>query len=373
MKDLLKKLIGCAPTCENGEYTAATALRDYFEQSGIFTELDSWGGNRANLIAVIGHNTPHAPTLVLGAHLDVVPASSENWQTEPFEAVEKDGKIYGCGACDMQGGICAAAQALIEIARSGVKLNGRVIFAATAGEETDSCGVKRLIERYKNNITNCMGVIISEPTGLEILRAHRGIFWLKIQTYGKTAHGSMPHLGINAIEKMNAFLNRLKTYQIPHTPHELLGGCSMSVNRIAGGTATNIVPESCAVELDVRTLPGQSRDDIIAGFQAILDDFMKNDPDFKADISIIRDTDGIETNADDPFVKTICNITGIDKTGATGFTTDAPYFKQLNVPVVIFGPGDGTLCHKPDEYIEIAQMEQAKEYYKKVIKAVLEV
>ena len=371
MRELLKQLISTAPTCDNGEIRTVKILQGFFEQHGMTAELDCWDQTRANLITTIGNNAPDTPTFVFGVHIDVVPASAANWKTNPFEAVEKGGKIYGRGACDMQGGICAAAQALVEIVQSGTALKGRVIFAATAGEETDSCGVKRFIEQYKDKINNPIGILVPEPTGLEILLTHRGILWLKIQTHGKTAHGSMPHLGINAIEKTNALLNQLKDYEIPHTPHNLLGGCSMSINHITGGSATNIVPENCAIELDIRTLPGQSKDGIIESLKAICGELQKSDPNFKADISVIRTVDAMETSENEPFVKAVCSSTGIDETKAAGFTTDGPYFQKLNAPVIIFGPGDGTLCHKPNEYIEIAQMEKAKNYYKKLISDML--
>lgn len=367
MKNLLKQLIAGAATSENGERKTAETLRFFFENIGIRTELDIWDENRANLIATIGNDTPDAPTLIVGVHLDVVPAAAENWHTPPFEAVEKDGKIFGRGACDMQGGICAAAQALADMAQSGTKLKGRIIFAATAGEETDSAGVKRFVEQYKDKIPRPVGILIPEPTGLEILRAHRGILWLNIQTHGKTAHGSMPHLGVNAIEKMNTLLDRLRDYTIPHTPDKLLGGCSMSINRIAGGTAANIVPEYCAIELDIRTLPAQTHAEIIEGFRAVCNELQQNDPDFKADITVIRAVDALRTDANNPFVRKVCESTGITETNAAGFTTDGPHFQKLNAPVLVFGPGDGTLCHKPNEYIELAEMESAKEYYKKII------
>jgi len=371
MRKLLKQLISSAPTCDNGEIQAVKILQKFLKEYGINTELDCWDETHANLTASIGSHASDAGTLVFGGHIDVVPASAANWDTNPFEAVEKEGKVYGRGACDMQGGICAVAQALADIAQSGIKLNGRVIFSATAGEETDSCGVKRFIEQYKDKITRPIGTVVPEPTSLEILRAHRGILWLKIQTHGKTAHGSMPHLGINAIEKANALLNRLKDYKIPHTAHNLLGGCSMSINRIDGGSATNIVPESCVVELDIRTLPGQNREDVIKSIQRICDELHENDSNFKADVSIIRTADALETDANDPFVKAVCTATGITRTGAASFTTDGPYFRKLNAPVIIFGPGDGTLCHKPNEFIEIEQLEKARDYYKRLILALI--
>lgn len=371
MKNLLKQLIAGAATPENGERQSAEILRHYFESIDIPAELDCWDKSRANLVAAIGNEAPDAPTLIFGVHLDVVPAAAENWDTPPFEAVEKDGKIYGRGACDMQGGICAAAAALTDIAASGMELKGRVIFVATAGEETDSCGVDRFVERYKGRITRPLGILIPEPTGLEILRAHRGILWLTIQTHGKTAHGSMPHLGINAIEKANALLNRLKGYTIPHEPHELLGGCSMSINRIEGGSATNIVPEHCVIELDIRTLPSQTHAAVIENLKAICDELHQNDPDFKADISVIRTVDALQTDENNPFVKMVCESAGITETKAAGFTTDGPHFRKLNAPVLIFGPGDSTLCHKPNEYIEIVHLRQTKEHYKKLIRDML--
>lgn len=361
MKDLLKKLIASAPTDENGELQTARILESYFQQYNIPVAIDCWDEKRANLTACVGSTDPAAPTLLLGAHLDVVPASAENWQTDPFDPVEKDGCIYGRGSTDMQGGICAAAAALAEIAQSEMKLNGRILFAATAGEEIDSCGMERFLEN--TTIANPIGTIIAEPTRMEILRAHRGILWLQIETTGKTAHGSMPHLGINAIEKMNALLNRLKDYRIPHTPNPLLGGCSMSLNRITGGSATNVVPESCAIELDIRTLPGQDRNDIISSLRAICEELTQTEPDFKAAVSVIRAVDALETDENSDFIRTVCRATGIAETKAAGFTTDGPFFAKLNAPVVIFGPGEDSMCHKPNEHIEIAQLEIAQKHY----------
>ncbi len=371
MKNLLKQLIATAPTEENGELNTANVLADYFKAHGIDAETDCWDEKRANVVAKVGSDDINAPTLVFGVHLDVVPASADTWETNPFEPVEKDGYMYGRGSVDMQGGICAAAAALVEIANSDVPPNGRVIFAAAAGEETDSCGVRRFVEQYKDKIVNPIGTVIPEPTGMEILRAHRGILWLKIQTAGKTAHGSMPHLGINAIEKMNALLNRLKDFQIPHTPHDLLGGCSMSLNRIIGGSATNIVPESCAIELDIRTLPGQSHEEIINSLKAVCDELHAEDSEFNANISIIRAVGALEAEENDSFIQSVCQATGIIETKAAGFTTDGPYFAKLNAPVIIFGPGDGSQCHKPNEHLELDQLGIAKEYYKSIISAML--
>ncbi|MCI0498537.1 MAG: M20/M25/M40 family metallo-hydrolase, partial [Planctomycetales bacterium] len=214
MKELLKSLIASAPTAQNGEHMAALVLSNYFKQHGLPVRVDCWDTCRANVVVSIGPDNPEIPALVIGAHLDVVPATKEHWTTDPFVPVEKDGKIYGRGAVDMLGGLCAAADAICQLHAEKVPLKGRVILAATAGEETDSCGAKRFVEQMQSALGRVAGILIPEPTGLKIMRAHRGILWLKIETLGKTAHGSMPQLGINAIKKMNALLNRLEQWKL---------------------------------------------------------------------------------------------------------------------------------------------------------------
>ncbi len=369
MKELLAQLIRSAPTLLNGEKKAGEILADFFIEHGIDTELDCWDDTRANVIASIGQDASHPPTLLFAAHLDVVPASKEHWQTDPFCPVEKEGRIIGRGSVDMLGGLCAAAWAMVDLKKQS--FNGRILFAATAGEETDSCGAKRFIKRYRPNLQNPVGVVIAEPTGMTILRAHRGILWLRVQTFGKTAHGSTPEAGINAVLKMNTLINQLQHWAIPHQPHPLLGDCSMSINRITGGSATNIVPDSCIVEIDIRTLPRQNHSDIIKALQGLCEEIQKKDSDFEAEISVIRAVEALETLEEVPFVQAVCRAAKITKTQVAGFTTDGPYFEKLPAPVVIFGPGDGSLCHKPDEFIEICAMEQAREAYRRIANEVL--
>jgi succinyl-diaminopimelate desuccinylase len=215
------------------------------------------------------------------------------------------------------------------------------------------------------------GIIIPEPTNLDVVRAHRGILWLEITAIGKTAHGSMPHLGVNAIEKIMAFISAFKIYQIPHQPHPLLGGCSTSINTITGGQATNVVPDRCSVQIDIRTLPGQSHDAVIQDVQRIFELLGRRDKDFKASLKIVRSVGGLETSTDSPFVKAVCKAVGTDETKAVGFTTDGPWFAKLNAPVLIFGPGNPQMCHKPNEYIEVEQLQNGKEAFKRVILEIL--
>ena len=267
----------------------------------------------------------------------------------------------------MKAGLTASAAAVAEIVNSQTPLKGDIIFAATAGEETDSAGVIRFVEQYTDKLPKLAGIIIPEPTEFEVITAHRGVLWIKVTTAGKTAHGSTPHLGINAITKMNHLLNHLEDFKIPHQPHPLLGGCSMSVNKIEGGTATNVIPDRCQIDIDIRTLPGQNTQTVIDSFEKLFASLRADDPDFKAEISNIRSSDAMLTDAECDFVKSFCRIVEAAETIAAGFTTDGPSLTSLGAPIVIFGPGLDHICHKPDEYVDFAHVEKAKKYYKEII------
>ncbi|MBU1260810.1 MAG: M20 family metallopeptidase [Planctomycetes bacterium] len=359
MKELLKKLVQAKSTPDVGELKCAKVLADFFSSKGIKPKLDIWNKNRANITTAL-KSTGKKPALLFVSHLDVVPADSAS----AFKPVERSGKIFGRGACDMKAGMASAATAMAEILRSKVKLQGDIIFAATAGEETDSAGVKRFIKTHKNKFKLC-GIIVPEPTNFDLVTAHRGLLWVKIITKGKSAHSSMPQLGINAIDSMRLFLSELADYKIPGT-NKLLGKASISVNKIIGGKAGNIVPDSCSAQIDIRTIPSQNAKQIVAGINKILTRLSKRNPRFRAELKVLRDSGSLQTDEKCRFVKHTKQL--LKKTSrAVPFTTDAPFLTSLKAPIVIFGPGKPQMCHKPDEHIEIKDLKKAVEFYKKMI------
>ncbi len=375
MKKLLRKLIGAETTAQKGELAAAEIISAELGRSGIDSRIDSWDGTRANIIARVNpapaagvgvKSAGRRAALLFACHLDVVGAGEASWKYPAFAAVESDGKIYGRGSADMKGGIAAAVTAIGQIVDSGTKLQGDIILFAAAGEETDSCGTKRFVRNF-GGMPEFIGVVIPEPTDFEIITAHRGMLWLKVTTKGRAAHGSTPQLGINAIASMKALLGELENYEIAFEPHELLGECSMSINTITGGEAINIVPDKCDIGIDIRTLPVQNRQAIIADFEKIFAKLKRKNSQFDAQVSIVREVGALETDCRCDFVRDFCSAVGISETRAVGFTTDGPYFASLGAPVVIFGPGKPELAHKPDEYIDIADVEKAVEYYKNII------
>jgi succinyl-diaminopimelate desuccinylase len=244
----------------------------------------------------------------------------------------------------MKGGIAAIVTAVRRIVDSGTKLQGDIIFVAAAGEETDSCGAKRFISD-SGRLPEFIGVVIPEPTDFKIVTAHRGMLWLEVATKGKTAHGSTPHLGVNAISSMRSVLEELENYEIAAEPHRLLGECSMSINTIAGGKALNVVPDKCSIGVDIRTLPAQNHQGIIANLKKIFAKLKAENSQFDAEVSVIRQVESMETDRNCDFVKDFCSAVGIDKTTA----------------------GKPGVCHQPNEYIDIADVEKAVEYYKKII------
>lgn len=365
VKELLKELVRADTTAQSGELRAARIISDHFSRCGIESQIDAWGKNRANVVARTNSSRSRA-ALLFACHLDVVGPGEGQWKYPPFSGHESNGRIHGRGSTDMKGGMAAIAGAICEVVTSRARLQGDIIFAALAGEETDSCGARRFVGD-QGQTPRLAGVVIPEPTDFEIVTAHRGMLWLDVTTRGKAAHGSTPELGINAISSMRAFLDELAGYEIPFEPHELLGRCSMSVNTISGGRTLNVVPDRCTVGIDIRTLPGQSHGEIVLGFERILDRLKSTDARFDAAVSTIREVGPLETDTGCGFVRDFCQAVGINRKKAVGFTTDGPHLASLGAPVVIFGPGKPDICHKPDEYIEISDLKKAAEYYKKVI------
>ncbi len=366
MKEFLQELIRAETTAEAGEAAAAEIIAQRFDEAGIVSSINRWGENRANIVARI-ESGRRKPAIIFACHLDVVPAGHSKWRYPPFSATEEAGRIYGRGSADMKAGIAAIVTAITQLAEGGIEPGGDIIFAATAGEETDSCGAVRFVDDYAGRLGDLAGIVIPEPTDFEIVTAHRGIFWLEVSTAGMTAHGSMPQLGVNAISSMKRVLDELMDYKIDCDEHELLGPASMSINTIAGGKAVNVVPDHCSVGIDIRTLPGQNYRQIIDDIRGIFAELKQKYPDFEAEVSILRELPALETDTECDFVRGVCSVCGIDKTWAVGFTTDGSCFARLDAPVVIFGPGKPDLCHKPDEYVELADVEKAVDYYKKII------
>lgn len=363
MKQFLQKLICADSTCEKGESAAAKIIAAEFTKSGINSTIDTWDSSRANIITHI-KSAAGKPALLIACHLDVVPPGKEKWQYPPFDGIETNGRIFGRGSADMKGPIAAVVTAITELVDSKTELAGDLIFIATAGEETDSCGVKRFLQNV-TSLPPLAGCLIPEPTDFKIVTSHRGLLWLEVKTIGKTAHGSTPNLGINAITSMTKFLEALEEYRTQKFPAD----CSISVNKIAAGDAVNVVPDRCTVAVDIRTTPAVTGGRVIADFEKIFKKLKQSDEKFDAEVAVLRNVPALKTDENCDFIKNFCRVVEADETISVGFCTDGAFLARLNVPVVIYGPGKSELCHKPNEYIELAELEKAASIYKTIIRS----
>lgn len=370
VKELLKKLINALSTSDVGELGSANVLKDFFSSCGVSSQVDIWDEDRANFwVHIPGKSGKSA--LMFASHLDVVPPGREEWMFPPFSATEHENRIYGRGAADMKAGNAAIAAAAVEMIKSGKKLENDLIICSTAGEETDSCGAKRFVDKYKSSFPLISGVILPEPTDFNIITGHRGIYWVKIITTGKTAHGSMPHLGINSINSMALVLEKLRDFEPECVPSENFGSSTFSVNQINGGKAANVIPDRCEITIDIRTIPGQNIGLIDKQLNEIFNEIKSDNPDFDARIEVVRKVDGMETDRDCEFVNRVRSATGIDETKIVGYTTDAPIFKNFGAPIIVFGPGKTEQAHQPNEYVDVPDLCKAVEYYKKIINSML--
>ncbi len=362
--EFTQKLIQIQSTNPPGEERIiAEVINEKMKEIGLETKLISINEKRANVLGRIkGANRDRQIALLFSGHLDTVPPGKENWKYNPFSGEIIENKIYGCGASDMKGMLAAMIIAADALIKSKIQLDGDLIIAGTADEEVGQLGAKALIK--DEWLKKVSAVLIGEPTNLDVVIAEKGAFWLEIITSGKTAHGSTPHLGINAIMKMNQLLNRIDKIKIEDRKHPLLGESTICITTIEGGVKINIVPDRCKITVDIRTIPGQSHEEILKQFRNI---FMKEK--IKGQINIINNRPPIETSKDELIVKTIFKIAKkitkkkVKLRGASYFTDGAIFVPQLKIPMVICGGGDAKLAHSPNEYIEIQKLIDAAKIY----------
>ncbi|MDN3016089.1 M20 family metallopeptidase [Paenibacillus sp. BSR1-1] len=351
---------------QGNEKRVAEVIQAYLKSSNLQVELDDLGNNRANLFVTYPSGTTDEKYLVYSGHFDTVPLGKIEWEHDPFSGEVAGNKVYGRGTTDMKGGVAAMVLAMKYLEQAGVKLKGKLQFVGTAGEEVDGFGAKKVVE--KGQIDKATALVVSEPSENQIFHAHKGCLWLEITTYGKTAHGSMPDQGINAILTMNEFINSLKTYQFEYAPHLVLGHPTMNIGTIEGGVKTNVVPDQCKMTLDIRTVPGQNNERILKDIENLIKTVAaKSEATYE--LTVINSMESVGTNESDDFVQ-LAIATGknyldleLKPSGVNYYTDASVYCPHLQVPAIIFGPGKPTLAHQPNEYVEIDKFIESIRYF----------
>lgn len=366
LTDLLQKLIkidSCNPP--GREQPVAELLARVLEQAGLEVTITRFAPERANVLGR-WRSDGDGPALLLNGHLDTVPVNPDQWRHDPHAGTIEGDVLSGRGTVDMKGGLAALVMACVVLARSRIKLPGDVIFAGTAGEEVDCIGARQLLNEDLGPIG---GLIVGEPTRLEVVPAHKGALWLEITTTGKAAHGSMPDEGANAILAMHQVTQRLLDYRPAYRQHPLLGPPTLNLGTIRGGVKTNVVAGRCVLEIDLRSVPGQSHEDLVADVQNVLAAVASEVPEVTASLRIQADRSPVETPLEHPLIQTALEVgqqvlgRPLRPKGMSYFSDASVLAPGLGVPTLIFGPGDERLAHQVDERTELSSVQSAARFY----------
>jgi succinyl-diaminopimelate desuccinylase len=310
--------------------------------------------------------------LIFNGHLDVVPAGDPSqWKYPPFQGKLSKGRIYGRGASDMKSGIASFIHALSTIDRSKLPFHqGAVILHLVSDEE--SHGHQGMGFLSQRGGIRGDAALVGEPTDLQPVIAQKGALWLRISTLGKSAHGSKPHLGVNAIEKMIKLMERLSSIPL-EKEHPLLGKPTLSIGTIQGGMKINVVPDRCEIEVDRRMLPGEKKEEVLGKMKGVLDLLQLQDPFFKYRMEEIDFAEPSEVNPEEEIVKmgveAIQNVMGNKPLlrAFSGFTDSRFYVNQCHIPTLIFGPGGVDQSHTTDESVEVDALVHAAHIYGLII------
>ena len=369
---LLERLVAIDTQNPPGRETEAAALlASELEAIGFATEVRPLGEGRANVVGRIDNGD--GPCFAFNSHMDTVPAGG-GWTSYPFHLTERDGKLFGRGACDAKGPIVAMAEAGRLLASQRGSWRGTLVLMFVADEETDGSGSRALAkEQPKPDL-----IVIGEPTNNAAFAAHKGCLRPLIRAKGRAAHSGRPELGVNAIlaaSRLTSIFDE-RDRELRAQTHPLVGHASLSVTRIAGGIADNVVPDNCELVLDRRLLPGETLDAAMDELDAMLTR-AKRDHGVEAEIVTIRTKAGsAETSVDDPLVRhavAISRAHGVTFPQPGGLTggCDLVHFHDVGAVGVVLGPGSLDVAHQPDEYVPKDDLARAALIYRDIAVAMM--
>lgn len=351
-----------------GEADLAAFITQWATRAGLEVTLQEAAPGRPNVI-VIARGTGGGQNLMLNGHLDTVGLTG---MVDPFSARVEGHKMYGRGVYDMKAGVAASLMTAKRAQSLG--LRGDVIVTCVADEEVASLGTQaicRELPRWRP-----AAVIVTEPTEMEIAVAHRGFIWFDIETFGVAAHGSRPHLGVDAIAKMGPVLVSLEQHDRElraHPTHPHVGSGSIHASIIQGGQEMSSYPAYSKLQVERRTIPGESPELAQAQLQAILDRCASADPAFKARLTRGLVREAFEVDETTTIVQ-LCrqHLTQVmgqpAKIGGVSFWADSAFFAAAGVPTVLLGP-TGFGAHGAVEWVDLDSVHQCVEVYTAIAQA----
>lgn len=334
-----------------GEAKVGFHLAQQMAALGLAVAVHDIGPQRVNVVG-IRRGRGRGRSLMLNGHLDTVGAQG---MADPFGATVHDGRLYGRGSQDMKGSLAAMLAAVKALNDAGITLEGDLIITAVADEEYASIGTEDIARRYRAD-----AAIVCEPTDMALCLAHRGFIWYTAETTGRAAHGSRFREGIDAIMHMGRFLAALEPLERDlreRAPHPLAGPPSLHASRIHGGTELSVYPAHCRLELERRTIPGESVEQATAELQALMDALAAADPTFRARLDPFFHRAPFAVAADAPIVQALEQAATArlghapPHMGAT-FWTDAALLAEAGIDTVLMGPIGGGL-HSAEEWVDL--------------------
>lgn len=338
-----------------GEGAAAALLAGVLADWGFEVELQEVVPGRPNVVARTGRRG--GPSLMFNGHLDVV--GTEGMRHAPFDPALRDGRIYGRGSADMKAGIAAMCAAA---ARASSATTAELVITAVIDEENESLGTRALVERG----IRADAAIVTEPTQLSIMPAHRGFVWIEIELRGRAAHGSRYDIGIDAIRHAGLLLADLDAFEekvlVTHT-HPLLGRASLHASLVQGGIGMSTYPDRCVLSIERRTVPGETTESVVEEVREAFARVTARRPAFDASLRVITAQGPSDVSPGAPVVQALARAIegeGMPMTieGMSAWT-DAAILNAAGIPAICFGPGDIKLAHAAEEWVPVSEIERA--------------
>ena len=372
---MLERLIGFDTVSSKSNLELIAFVEGYLAELGIASRRTaSPDGEKANLFATIGPDDPGG--IVLSGHTDVVPVDGQPWTSDPFALTRRGSRLFGRGTSDMKAFIAACLALAPQALRSD--LRKPLHFAFSFDEEIGCLGVGHLIEDVTRNLPTPAAVIVGEPTDMKLVNAHKGGYGFRTTVVGKEAHSSQLHraghaiyAAIDLVQFVRQVAEEKRQAAPPDSPFDPPYS-TLSVGTIDGGTALNIVPRRCVFDWEMRPIPGDDAEAVLDRFNryaetVVLPHLRETAPEASIVTEVEANVPALEPEPDSPAEALVRLLTGANRAHVVSYCTEGGLFQRAGMSTVICGPGSIDQAHKPDEFIEISQIEACEEFLRRLI------